>query len=66
MASMSLRKVAMVVRKAEAKVCSRIWETFREFQDSLETEQERDLVDRLEVLLRENVAYEPEEVKDHD
>ena len=66
MASMSLRKVAMVVRKAEAKVCSCIWETFREFQDSLETEQERDLVDRLEVLLRENVAYEPEEVKDHD
>ena len=49
------------VQSAERRVCRRVWETLQEFQDGLFTPVEIDLVDRLEMLLRENLAYSREE-----
>jgi len=60
--SMSLPNVARVVRKAERQVCWRLWESIQEFQGSLVEERDKELIDRLEVLLRETIAYGPEEV----
>ncbi len=65
MPMMSLPNVARVVRRAERQVCRRVWETLQEFQGSLVEEREKELIDRLEVLLRETIAYGPEEVKEN-
>jgi hypothetical protein len=63
---MSLPKVAIVVRNAERTICSRVWDALREFQENLTEESEKDVIDRLESLLREIIAYGPDELEEHN
>ena len=54
--------VRSIVQAAERRVCRRVWESLQEFQASLSEESEKELIDKLEVLLRESIAFGPEEV----